>query len=140
MNYSFPTIYTVITVLIFLIFLLIVAYFIKRKSHSIKKIINKKNINITEFLPVRGGYSAITFLVNGEEFFFVGHKSGNSSLVQIKKLNKKDFDNKDLVSIKKEVNEHNINVGHKVAKSKKNENKPLQHVNISDLLALHKKG
>ena len=132
MNQDFSGIYTTSVIILFLTILLAIAFFIKRKSNSIKKIINhKKKINILEFLPVRGGLSAIIFSVNNEEFFFVGHKSGNGNLVQIinSKNNYLNNDSKD----------------NKISKNKiiepiKSEKKPLEHVNISDLLALHKKG
>tara|TARA_B100000965_G_C19336306_1_gene645369 strand:- start:115 stop:513 length:399 start_codon:yes stop_codon:yes gene_type:complete len=132
MSYEFPTIYTALIITLFLTVLLAVAYFVKRKSNSIKKIINnKKKINILEFLPIRGGYSAIIFSINNEEFFFVGHKSGNGNLVQIHK-SEKNQENENLMDLSVQ--------NRKLVETKKTENKPLQHVNISDLLALHKKG
>ncbi len=132
MSYEFPTIYTALIITLFLTILLAVAYFVKRKSNSIKKIINnKKKINILEFLPIRGGYSAIIFSINNEEFFFVGHKSGNGNLVQIHK-SEKNQENENLMDLSVQ--------NRKLVETKKTENKPLQHVNISDLLALHKKG
>ena len=132
MSYEFPTIYTALIITLFLTILLAVAYFVKRKSNSIKKIINnKKKINILEFLPIRGGYSAIIFSVNNEEFFFVGHKSGNGNLVQINKSEN--------IQVKENLNDLSIQKS-KLVEKNKTKNKPLQHVNISDLLALHKKG
>ena len=69
MSYEFPTINTAFTIALFLTVLLAVAYFVKKKSNSIKKIINnKKKINILEFLPIRGGYSAIIFSVQHKVF------------------------------------------------------------------------
>ena len=132
MNYDFPTIYTVLIIVFFLTVLLAVAYFVKKKSNSIKKIIiNNKRINIVDFVPIRGGYSAIIFSINNEEFFFVGHKTGNGNLVQIHKSeNRQEKENPKDISIQKS----------NLVPTKKTENKPLQHVNISDLLALHKKG
>ena len=132
MNYDFPTIYTVLIIVFFLTVLLAVAYFVKKKSNSIKKIINnKKRINIVDFVPIRGGYSAIIFSINNEEFFFVGHKTGNGNLVQIHKSEtRQEKENHKDISIQKS----------NLVPTKKTENKPLQHVNISDLLALHKKG
>ena len=86
MIYDFPSSYTTITILSFLLILISIGFFIKKKSKSIKKIIdNKKRINIIEYLSIRGGYSAIIFSVDGEEFFFVGHRSGNGNLVQVLK-------------------------------------------------------
>ena len=132
MNYDFPTIYTVLIIVFFLTVLLAVAYFVKKKSNSIKKIINnKKRINIVDFVPIRGGYSAIIFSINNEEFFFVGHKTGNGNLVQIHKS-----ENRQEKEIPKDISIQKSNL----VPTKKTENKPLQHVNISDLLALHKKG
>ena len=132
MNYDFPTIYTALIIVFFLAVLLAVAYFVKKKSNSIKKIINnKKRINIVDFVPIRGGYSAIIFSINNEEFFFVGHKTGNGNLVQIHKSdNREEKENLKGLSVQK----------NKLVETKKTENRPLQHVNISDLLALHKKG
>ena len=83
MNESILNSYTIITVLSFLAIFVLVAFFIRKKSGSLKKIINNKKINIIEYLPIRGGYSAMIFSVENEKFFFVGHKSGNSNLVQI---------------------------------------------------------
>ena len=60
-----------------------VAFFVRKKSGSLKKIINNKKINVIEYSAIRGGYSAIIFSVEKEKFFFVGHKSGHSNLVQI---------------------------------------------------------
>ena len=132
MNYDFPTIYTALIIVFFLAVLLAVAYFVKKKSNSIKKIINnKKRINIVDFVPIRGGYSAIIFSINNEEFFFVGHKTGNGNLVQIHKSdNREEKENLKGLSVQK----------NKLVETKKTENRPLQRVNISDLLALHKKG
>ena len=83
MNENLLSPYTIITVLCFLAFFVLIAFIIRKKSSSLKKIINNKKINVIEFLPIRGGYSAIIFSVENEKFFFVGHKSGNSNLVQI---------------------------------------------------------
>ena len=121
---------------------MIVAFFVRKKSGSLKKIINKKN-NIIEYSPIRGGYSAIIFSVENEKFFFVGHKSGNSNLVQILKpseeqrqkfINTNDElkKNKELSNFITEKESFNVS-------SKNETKKPLEQVNISDLLALHKK-
>ena len=85
MNESILNPYTIITILSFLAIFVLVALFIRKKSSSLKKIINNKKISIIEYSPIRGGYSAIIFSVENEKFFFVGHKSGNSNLVQILK-------------------------------------------------------
>ena len=83
MNESILNSYTIITVLSFLAICIMIAFFVRKKSGSLKKIINNKKINVIEYSPIRGGYSAIIFSVEKEKFFFVGHKSGNSNLVQI---------------------------------------------------------
>ena len=131
MVYNLPSIYTTITIILFLLVFVAIAFIVKKKSKSIKKIIdNKKRINILEFLSVRGGYSAFVFSVNDEQFFFIGHKSGNGNLVQILKSEKSE---KRASSI--EQNQKSD----KILDTKKPSNKPLEQVNISDLLALHKK-
>ena len=142
MNETILNPYTIITVLSFLAIFIAVALFVRKKSSSLKKIINNKKINVVEYSSIRGGYSAIIFSVENESFFFVGHKSGNSNLVQILK-SKEDKGQK----IINNINEPNKNK--EVSKSFGKENlsvssnietkKPLEQVNISDLLALHKK-
>ena len=142
MNESILNPYTIITILSFLAVFVLVAFFIRRKSSSLKKIINNKKINVIEYSAIRGGYSAIIFSVEKEKFFFVGHKSGHSNLVQIltsqeEKLQKTTNDVNEFsqnnkfskTSIEKE----------KIPSSKIETKKPLEQVNISDLLALHKK-
>ena len=69
MNESILNSYTIITVLGFLSIFVLVAFFIRKKSSSLKKIINNKKINIIEYSPIRGGYSAIVFSVENESFF-----------------------------------------------------------------------
>ena len=131
MVYNLPSIYTTITIILFLLVFVAIAFIVKKKSKSIKKIIdNKKRINILEFLSVRGGYSAFVFSVNDEQFFFIGHKSGNGNLVQILKS-----DNSEKRASNIEQNQRS----NKILDTKKTSNKPLEQVNISDLLALHKK-
>ena len=143
MNESILNPYTIITVSSFLAVFVLVAFLIRKKSSSLKKIINNKKINVIEYSPIRGGYSAIIFSVEKEKFFFVGHKSGHSNLVQIltsqeEKVQKTTND----------VNEHNQNkkISNTLIEkentpitSKIETKKPLEQVNISDLLALHKK-
>ena len=131
MVYNLPSIYTTITIILFLLVFVAIAFIVKKKSKSIKKIIdNKKRINILEFLSVRGGYSAFVFSVNDEQFFFIGHKSGNGNLVQILKSE----------NIEKQASSIERNQkSDKIPDTKKTSNKPLEQVNISDLLALHKK-
>ena len=143
MNEGILNPYTIITVLSFLGIFVLVAFFVRRKSVSLKKIINNKKINIIEYSPIRGGYSAMIFSIENEKFFFVGHKSGNSNLVQILKpseeqrqkfINTNDElkKNKELSNFITEKESFNVS-------SKNETKKPLEQVNISDLLALHKK-
>ena len=143
MNETILNPFTIITVLSFLAIFVAVALFVRKKSSSLKKIINNKKINVVEYSPIRGGYSAIIFSVENERFFFVGHKSGNSNLVQILE-SKKDKDQKIINNInepnknkevsKSFVGKENLNVSSNIETKK-----PLEQVNISDLLALHKK-
>ena len=126
--------YTLVITTLFLTLFILIGFFIKRKSGSIKKIINNKKINIVEYMPIRGGFSAIIFTISNENFFFVGHKSGNSNLIQIKKTNH----NEDLNISKKTELITNTDKNSKNI-SKEGYKKPLEQVNISDLLALHKK-
>ena len=78
-----------------------------------------------------------------KSFFFVGHKSGHSNLVQILTSQEEKVQ-----KIKNNVNE--LNQNNKISNtliekenitisSKIETKKPLEQVNISDLLALHKK-
>ena len=144
MNETILNPYTIITVLSFLAFIVAVALFVRKKSSSLKKFINDKKINIIEYSPIRGGYSAIIFSVENEKFFFVGHKSGNSNLIQIIKpseekkqkiTNNINEPNKNKELSKTLTEKENLNVSSKIETKK-----PLEQVNISDLLALHKKG
>ena len=142
MNENILNPYTIITVLSFLAIFGMIAFFIRKKSGSLKKIINKK-INIIEYSPIRGGYSAIIFSVENEKFFFVGHKSGNSNLVQILKPSEEQRQkfintNDELKKNKEFSNFITEKESYKVS-SKNESKKPLEQVNISDLLALHKK-
>ena len=143
MNEGILNPYTMITVLSFLGIFILVAFFVRRKSVSLKKIINNKKINVIEYSPIRGGYSAIIFSIENEKFFFVGHKSGNSNLVQIlrspEEKTQKFTKNLNEINKNKEINntlveKENVNISSKIETKK-----PLEQVNISDLLALHKK-
>ena len=143
MNESILNPYTIITILSFLAVFVSVAFFIRRKSSSLKKIINNKKINVIEYSPIRGGYSAIIFSVEKEKFFFVGHKSGNSNLVQIltsqeEKVQKTTNDINELNQNNK-ISNSLIEKENTPISSKIETKKPLEQVNISDLLALHKK-
>ena len=134
MAYEVPDIYTIITIVIFLSVIMGVAFFVKSKSKSLKKIINNKNkINIVEYLPIRGGFSSYLFSIDNEEFFFIGHKTGNGSLVQIQKSTE-SLSNIVLNKVEKKIT-NDVKIDKSISSKK-----PLQHVNISDLLALHKKG
>ena len=143
MNENILNPYTIITVLSFLAIFVLVAFFVRKKSGSLKKIINNKKINVIEYSLIRGGYSAIIFSVENEKFFLVGYKLGNSNLVQILKSpdekTQKFTNNLNEINKNKEINntfieKENVNLSSKIETKK-----PLEQVNISDLLALHKK-
>ena len=139
MSQTVPDFTTAIVTILFLSILAIVAYVIKIKSGSLKKIIKKQNdLEVSSQLTLRNGYLAYVFKVGEENFFFVGHKSGRGSVQQINKTfsgvnNSKNLDVensskfKNLISDKVEIETNKVK-------------KPLQHVNISDLLKAHKKG
>ena len=143
MNETIFNPFTIITVLSFLAIFVLVAFFIRKKSSSLKKIINNKKINVIEYSPIRGGYSAIIFSVEKEKFFFVGHKSGYSNLVQIltsqeEKVQKAKNDINEL-SQNNKISNTSTEKENTPVSSKIETKKPLEQVNISDLLALHKK-
>ena len=134
MSQSVPDFTTVIIVISFLVILGVVAFIVKKKSGHFKKIIKKENsLEVINQMPLNNGFLAYVFKVGEERFFFVGHKSGRGSLAQIDrpkfKINNPNYKDKDELSSK------NINL-----KEKPKVSKPLQHVNISDLLTAHKKG
>ena len=143
MNESILNSYTIITVLSFLAVFVLVAFFIRKKSSSLKKIINNKKINVIEYSPIRGGYSAIIFSVEKEKFFFVGHKSGHSNLVQIltsqEEKVQKTPNNVNELSQNNKISKTSIEKENIPFSTKIETKKPLEQVNISDLLALHKK-
>ena len=125
---------TVVVVISFLLVLGVVAFIVKKKSGHLKKIIKKENsFEVINQMPLNNGHLAYIFKVDEEKFFFVGHKSGRSSLIQIDQ-SKFDVSNSNykapeqLPSKKTPLQE------------KPKISKPLQHVNISDLLTAHKKG
>jgi len=139
MSQTVPDFTTAIVTILFLSVLAIVAYIIKIKSSSLKKIIKKQDdLEISSQLTLRNGYLAYIFKVGNESFFFVGHKTGRGSLEQIKS------------NISSEEKSNNFNfeslsndkpkISNKVISEATKEKKPLQHVNISDLLTAHKKG
>ena len=139
MTQTVPDFTTAIVTILFLSILAIIAYFIKIKSSSLKKIIKKQDdLEIISQLTLRNGYLAYVFKVGEESFFFVGHKTGRGSLEQINRNissrgNSKNFALENLSNNKPVIS-------NKVTSEINKEKKPLQHVNISDLLTAHKKG
>jgi hypothetical protein len=139
MSQTVPDFTTAIVTILFLSVLAIIAYIIKIKSSSLKKIIKKQNdLEISSQLTLRNGYLAYVFKVGNESFFFVGHKNGSGSLEQIKsnissveKSNNFNFES---------LSNDKPKISDKVISEATKEKKPLQHVNISDLLTAHKKG
>ena len=134
MSQSVPDFTTVIIVISFLVALGVVAFIVKKKSGHLKKIIQKENsFEVINQMPLNSGFLAYVFKVDEEKFFFVGHKSGRGSLSQIEQpkleINNPNYKDKD------ELLSKNITLQEKPKVSK-----PLQHVNISDLLTAHKKG
>ena len=134
MSQSVPDFTTVIIVISFLVALGVVAFIVKKKSGHLKKIIKKENsFEVINQMPLNSGFFAYVIKVDEEKFFFVGHKSGRGSLAQIDQpkfeINNPNYKDKDKLLSK------NITLQEKPKVSK-----PLQHVNISDLLTAHKKG
>ena len=134
MSQSVPDFTTVIVVISFLLILGVVAFIVKKKSGHLKKIIKKENsFDVMHQMSLNNGFLAYVFKVDDEKFFFVGHKSGRGSLIQI------DQPKSAVSNLNYKAPEHlstkNISVQKKPKVSK-----PLQHVNISDLLTAHKKG
>jgi hypothetical protein len=140
MSQSVPDFTTAIITISFLLVLAGIAFVIKIKSGSLKNIIKKQeNLEVLQHMPLRSGYLAFVFKVGEENFFFVGHKSGRGSLTQVlsnttneKKINNTQSNNNS--------NDKNVINKTQLFKSQNIEKKPLQHVNISDLLSAHKKG
>ena len=139
MSQTVPDFTTAIVTILFLLVLGIVAFFIKKKSGPLKKIIkNHNNLEVLNQLSLRNGYLAYVLKVGEENFFFVGHKSGRGSLIQVN-TNSVSEDNTKKISVD-ELSPKNILQPKSSSPKKSNEPKPLQHVNISDLLTAHKKG
>ena len=139
MSQTVPDFTTAIVTIMFLSVMAIVAYVIKLKSGSLKKIIKKQNdLEVSSQLTLRNGYLAYVFKVGEENFFFVGHKSGRGSVQQINKTfsGVKNSKNLDVENSSK----FNNLISDKVEIETNKDKKPLQHVNISDLLKAHKKG
>ena len=139
MSQTVPDFTTAIVTILFLLALGIVAFIIKKKSGQIKKIIkNQNNLEVLNQLSLRDGYLAYVLKVGEENFFFIGHKSGRGSLTQI---NNNSLNNENTKKINiDELSSKNILKPKSSLPDKSNEAKPLQHVNISDLLTAHKKG
>ena len=139
MSQTVPDFTTAIVTILFLLTLAIIAFVIKKKSGPLKKIIkNQNNLEVLNQLSLRNGYLAYVLKVGEENFFFVGHKSGRGSLTQINTniLNEENTKNKKIDKLSSKNIVHNkTSLPEKI-----NESKPLQHVNISDLLTAHKKG
>ncbi len=139
MSQTAPDFTTAIVTILFLLTLGIIAFVIKKKSGPLKKIIkNQNNLEVLNQLSLRNGYLAFVIKVGEENFFFVGHKSGRGSLTQINTniLNEENTKNKKIDQLSSKNIVHNkTSLPEKI-----NESKPLQHVNISDLLTAHKKG
>ena len=139
MSQTAPDFTTAIVTILFLLTLSIIAFVIKKKSGPLKKIIkNQNNLEVLNQLSLRNGYLAYVLKVGEENFFFVGHKSGRGSLTQINTniLNEENIKNKKIDKLSSKNIVHNkTSLPEKI-----NESKPLQHVNISDLLTAHKKG
>ena len=139
MSQTAPDFTTAIVTILFLLTLGIIAFVIKKKSGPLKKIIkNQNNLEVLNQLSLRNGYLAYVLKVGEENFFFVGHKSGRGSLTQINTniLNEENIKNKKIDKLSSKNIVHNKTL----LPGKINESKPLQHVNISDLLTAHKKG
>ena len=139
MSQTVPDFTTAIVTILFLLALGIVAFIIKKKSGPIKKIIkNQNNLEVLNQLSLRDGYLAYVLKVGEENFFFIGHKSGRGSLTQI---NNNSLNNENTKKINiDELSSKNVLKPKNSLPDKSNEAKPLQHVNISDLLTAHKKG
>ena len=139
MSPTAPDFTTAIVTILFLLTLGIIAFVIKKKSGPLKKIIkNQNNLEVLNQLSLKDGYLAYVLKVGEENFFFVGHKSGRGSLTQINTniLNEENTKNKKIDKLSSKNIIHNkTSLPEKI-----NESKPLQHVNISDLLTAHKKG
>ena len=139
MSQTTPDYTTAIVTILFLLTIGIIAFVIKKKSGHLKKIIkNQNNLEVLNQLSLRNGYLAYVLKVGEENFFFVGHKSGRGSLTQINTniLNEENTKNKKIdKSSSKNIVHNKTSLPEKI-----NESKPLQHVNISDLLTAHKKG
>jgi len=139
MSQTVPDFSTAIVTILFLLVLGVIAFVVKKKSGPLKRIIkNQNNLEVVNQLPLRDGYLAYILRVGNENFFFVGHKSGRSSLTQVNSINEVEPQFKKNKIEKLDLNK--ISPPENKILRKNEEKKPLQHVNISDLLTAHKKG
>ena len=139
MSQTVPDFSTAIVTILFLLVLGVIAFVVKKKSGPLKRIIkNQNNLEVVNQLPLRDGYLAYILRVGNENFFFVGHKSGRSSLTQVNSINEVEPQFKKNKIEKLDLNK--ISSPENKILRKNEEKKPLQHVNISDLLTAHKKG
>ena len=139
MPQTVPDFSSAIVTILFLLVLGVVAFIIKKKSGPLKRIIkNQNNLEVINQLPLRDGHLAYILKVGNENFFFVGHKSGRGSLTQINNLT--DTQPQPRKASIDSLTSKNIIPSEKLAMGKTEDKKPLQHVNISDLLTAHKKG
>ena len=139
MSQTVPDFSTAIITILFLLVLGVIAFVVKKKSGPLKRIIkNQNNLEVINQLPLRDGYLAYILRVGNENFFFVGHKSGRCSLTQVNSINEVEPQFKKNKIEKLDINK--ISSPENKIRGKTEEKKPLQHVNISDLLTAHKKG
>ena len=139
MSQTVPDFSTAIVTILFLLVLGVIAFVVKKKSGPLKKIIkNQNNLEVINQLPLRDGYLAYILRVGNENFFFVGHKSGRCSLTQVNSINEVEPQFKKNKIEKLDINKISSPENKIIGKTE--EKKPLQHVNISDLLTAHKKG
>ena len=139
MSQTVPDFSTAIITILFLLVLGVIAFVVKKKSGPLKRIIkNQNNLEVINQLPLRDGYLAYILRVGNENFFFVGHKSGRCSLTQVNSINEVEPQFKKNKIEKLDINK--ISSPENKIIGKIEEKKPLQHVNISDLLTAHKKG
>ena len=139
MSQTVPDFSTAIVTILFLLVLGVIAFVVKKKSGPLKRIIkNQNNLEVINQLPLREGYLAYILRVENEKFFFVGHKSGRSSLTQVNNIKEVEPQFKKNKIEKLDINK--ISPPENKILRKDEEKKPLQHVNISDLLTAHKKG
>ena len=134
MSQSVPDFTTVIVVISFLVVLCVIAFIVKKKSGHLKKIIKKENsFEVINQIPLNNSFQAYVFKVDDEKFLFVGHKSGRGSLAQIDQPETKISNSN--YKAPGQLPSKNI-----PSQEKSKVSKPLEHVNISDLLTAHKKG